>query len=267
MLQLRRAWVLPKHHHYASSVFALSSSSSSSVPLSFLISTSRHPSHFQQRRSVVVAFSSGTHPPNHPQQSRLFSSTTATMSQETTPPMAQPPPLSQTLQDALSKGKWYTDNIVYRFLQLPVSNIQIALQVVAQATATATTKTEVSTTTTSPCFVALLLDKDEVTIMIPSETYDQFSGGTTTTTTTTTTVLTSDNHQVGIFSYRLITFDVVLEPTLVGFMAYITKALAQAQISVLPFAAYSRDHIFVQEADLDQALRVLKCLVQPPEQK
>jgi hypothetical protein len=184
--------------------------------------------------------------------------------------MVHPPPPSQTLQDALAKGKWYTDNIVYRFLQLPVSDIQIALQVVAQATAT--TKTEVSTTTTTttetPCFVALLLDKDEVTVMIPSDTYDQCSSSTTTTTSsTTTTVLTSDNHQVGTFSYRLITFDVVLEPTLVGFMAYITKALAQAQISVLPFAAYSRDHIFVQEADLDQALRVLEGLVQAQQQQ
>jgi hypothetical protein len=197
--------------------------------------------------------------------------------------MAQP--LPQTLQDALSKGQWYTDNIVYRFLQLPVSNIQIALQVVAQATAAtaaAPTLTEVSTRTsttattrrtaaTTPCFVALMLDKDEVTVMIPSDTYDQCSRSTTTSPATNSTdtttspgfvsVLTSDNHQVGTFSYRLITFDVVLEPTLVGFMAYITKALAEAQISVLPFAAYSRDHIFVQEADLDQALQVLQGLV------
>ena len=61
-------------------------------------------------------------------------------------------------------------------------------------------------------------------------------------------------------NYRLIAFDVVLDPTLIGFMAKITKALAGAKISVLPFAAYSRDHIFVADRDFDKAMQVLEDL-------
>jgi hypothetical protein len=43
-------------------------------------------------------------------------------------------------------------------------------------------------------------------------------------------------------------------------MAVVTRTLADANISVLPFAAYSRDHIFVSEADFDRALLVLNRL-------
>ena len=45
-------------------------------------------------------------------------------------------------------------------------------------------------------------------------------------------------------------------------MAKITKALAIAKISVLPFAAYSRDHIFVAEDDFEKAMQVLERLQQ-----
>jgi hypothetical protein len=43
----------------------------------------------------------------------------------------------------------------------------------------------------------------------------------------------------------------------VGLMARITQILAAAKISVMPFAAFSRDHIFVGEADFDKAMQVL----------
>jgi hypothetical protein len=59
----------------------------------------------------------------------------------------------------------------------------------------------------------------------------------------------------------LFTFDnVVLDPSLVGFMAVVTKALAENNISVLPYAAYSTDHIFVAEEDADQTMVILENL-------
>jgi len=140
--------------------------------------------------------------------------------------------MMQTVQDALSEATIYSDNILYCFAKFPANGITIASGIVAEA---------------SLPFTGLLIDKDEVTLMLPQEAYEEFKKRFKFAT-------------VSDISYRLITFDVVLEPTLVGFMARITQALADAGISVLPFAAYSRDHIFVAEADFEKAVTTLKSL-------
>ncbi len=61
-------------------------------------------------------------------------------------------------------------------------------------------------------------------------------------------------------SYRLITIDIELEPDLVGFMAHVSRAMADANVTILPFAAYTRDHIFVPEAKFDIAITALENL-------
>ena len=66
------------------------------------------------------------------------------------------------------------------------------------------------------------------------------------------------NIEISSIDYRLITFDVDLAPTLVGFMAFITDKLANSQVSVLPFGAYSKDHIFVSTKDFEKAMDVLQ---------
>ena len=66
------------------------------------------------------------------------------------------------------------------------------------------------------------------------------------------------NIEISSIDYRLITFDVDLAPTLVGFMAFITDKLANAKVSVLPFGAYSKDHIFVSTQDFEKAMDVLQ---------
>ena len=64
-------------------------------------------------------------------------------------------------------------------------------------------------------------------------------------------------------NYRLFTFDdVVMDPSLVGFMAAVTKVLAESDISVLPYAAYSTDHLFVSESDADKTKTILEGLFQ-----
>jgi hypothetical protein len=139
----------------------------------------------------------------------------------------------QTIEGALAKGELFSDGLVYRFVKLPLSSAAKAAEMV--------------TSGKSDPFLGLLVDKDEVTLMLSDNDF-QFHKATL------------GEHEVGEFSYRLITFDIVLEPTLVGFMAYITKALAAAKISVMPFAAYSRDHIFVGVDHFDEAMAVLKTL-------
>ena len=96
-------------------------------------------------------------------------------------------------------------------------------------------------------FSALIIDKDEVTLLLPAEACDEFSGRLR---------RARDNGIV----YRLITFESELEPSLVGFIARVSAALATAEIPILTFAAYSRDHILVSAADFEGALGALQAL-------
>lgn len=140
--------------------------------------------------------------------------------------------MPQTLEEALQNAVLYSDDYIYRFVKLPVNAITAAAGVIAQA---------------GNPFSALLLDKDEVTLMIEDEDFHEFKKRLL-------------DHEVSEVRYRLITFDIELEPTLIGFMAQVSTALASQNISLMPFAAYSRDHIFVNEDDFDRAITILENL-------
>ncbi len=58
-------------------------------------------------------------------------------------------------------------------------------------------------------------------------------------------------------NFRLLTFDVELDFTVVGFIAEISRILAEAEISIIALSAFSRDHILVKQNDLAKALKVL----------
>lgn len=60
--------------------------------------------------------------------------------------------------------------------------------------------------------------------------------------------------------WKLLTFDAVLPFGLVGFLASVSKALADAGVSIFALSAYSTDHVMVKEADLEKALEALKSL-------
>ena len=57
--------------------------------------------------------------------------------------------------------------------------------------------------------------------------------------------------------FRLLTFDIVLDFNVVGFLAEITRILAEAEISIIALSAFSRDHILVKQENLAKALKVL----------
>lgn len=57
--------------------------------------------------------------------------------------------------------------------------------------------------------------------------------------------------------FRLLTFDVVMDFTVVGFMAEVSGILAAAGISIVALSAFSRDHILVSQNDLANALKAL----------
>ena len=58
-------------------------------------------------------------------------------------------------------------------------------------------------------------------------------------------------------NFRLLTFDVELDFTVVGFLAEISRIFAEAEISIIALSAFSRDHILVKQNDLAKALKVL----------
>lgn len=57
--------------------------------------------------------------------------------------------------------------------------------------------------------------------------------------------------------WRLVTFNVVLPWDVVGFLAHVTKILADEGISVGALTAFSRDHLLIKQENLGKALRVL----------
>ncbi len=58
-------------------------------------------------------------------------------------------------------------------------------------------------------------------------------------------------------NFRLLTFDLVLDWDVVGFLARVTQVLSEAGISVGALSAFSRDHLLIKQDDLGKALRVL----------
>ena len=57
--------------------------------------------------------------------------------------------------------------------------------------------------------------------------------------------------------FRLLTFTSVLDFTVVGFLAEVTRILAEAGISIVALSAFSRDHLLVKQSELATALKAL----------
>jgi hypothetical protein len=58
-------------------------------------------------------------------------------------------------------------------------------------------------------------------------------------------------------NFRLLTFDIELDFTVVGFLAEVTRILAGAGISIVALSAFSRDHLLIKQDDLALALKIL----------
>jgi hypothetical protein len=57
--------------------------------------------------------------------------------------------------------------------------------------------------------------------------------------------------------FRLLTFDLEMDFTVVGFMAEVSRILAAENIPIFPISAFSRDHILIKQNDLAKALKAL----------
>ena len=96
-------------------------------------------------------------------------------------------------------------------------------------------------------FSAYVRDKDEITLVLSREAWDRVRPPVA--------VLDVSS------GYRLITFDLPLDLGVVGYLAALATVLTDAGVSILPMAAFSRDHIFVTEADFDRAWKALRTFI------
>ncbi|KKM09997.1 hypothetical protein SY88_15175 [Clostridiales bacterium PH28_bin88] len=96
----------------------------------------------------------------------------------------------------------------------------------------------------APGFISACLDPEELTLVMTEKGWESIMAG-----------FTSRKVQHG---YRLITMDVVLEWSVVGFLAAITGVLAQQRIPCGVISAYSRDHLLVRQEHLEAAIKTIQ---------
>jgi hypothetical protein len=124
--------------------------------------------------------------------------------------------------------KFYTDGREYVVAHLPPGAVTAAAGVLAEG---------------RQPFAALLLDKDEVTLVMVAEIFADYAGR-----------LPDHKAEAG---WRLITLDEVMGFTELGVLAALSRKLAEAGIPLLAFSAYHRDHLLVPTAKFDRAWEAL----------
>ena len=140
--------------------------------------------------------------------------------------------MAKTIQEAFKEAQFFTDEQEYIIIKLPAKAITVAAGIVAES---------------SLPFCALIVDKDEVSLMIVENAIEEFANRLT-------------NSQISEASYRLITIEAELDLEMVGFMATVSKALADANVNIMTYAAYTTDHFLVPSEKFDTAMTVLKQL-------
>jgi hypothetical protein len=136
-----------------------------------------------------------------------------------------------SLSKALSQTVLYTDGVAYSLIHLPPQAIAPAAGILAEI---------------GQPFLALIVDKDEVSLILPTRNWQAVT------------------HRLpgveAAHNLRLITFDVVLDHNLIGYLAHVSRALAEAGIPILALSAYERDHILVPQEHFETAWATLEVL-------
>jgi len=95
---------------------------------------------------------------------------------------------------------------------------------------------------TYPDAFANIIDKNEITVIIDQSKFNEED------------VIEIEK------DWKILTFAMVLPFGLVGFLAKVSRALADEKISIFAISAYSTDHILVKEKDLTKAIKKLENL-------
>lgn len=137
--------------------------------------------------------------------------------------------MTPSASEMLKAAQFYSDGQDYDLIRLPARAITAAASVVAEH---------------GEPFAALIVDKDEVTLILPAGVAADFQKRLPGMTISPT-------------PYRLITIDIETDLNVVGLIAQISRALAALRIPIMPVAAYSRDHLLVPSERFDLALSAL----------
>lgn len=132
-------------------------------------------------------------------------------------------------QQALANTVLVVDDLEYALIHLPAGAITAAAGVLAEI---------------GEPFSVLIADKAEVTLVLPDDAWREFQARL------------PDHRATGPF--RLITSDTPLPPDLVGFLALVSRALAEAGIAILALSAFERDHLLVPSGQLERAVAALR---------
>lgn len=62
--------------------------------------------------------------------------------------------------------------------------------------------------------------------------------------------------------YRLITFDIVLDLSVVGYLSAVSARLVEAGVSIYALSTFLRDHILVKDEDATRAVKALRGLIE-----
>ena len=61
--------------------------------------------------------------------------------------------------------------------------------------------------------------------------------------------------------FRLLSFDIELDFSVVGFLALVAQKLAEHNVPIVALGAFSRDHLLIKQTDLSKTLIVLSAYV------
>jgi hypothetical protein len=100
---------------------------------------------------------------------------------------------------------------------------------------------ELSPRMTAPFMI--FKDRWEVTLLVDETDFDQMRAG-----------LREARVEKG---FRLLSFDIELDFSVVGLLAFVAEKLAERGIPVVALGAFSRDHFLIKQDDLAKALKVL----------
>lgn len=87
-----------------------------------------------------------------------------------------------------------------------------------------------------------IVDKHEITVIIDEEKLDE------------------ENVIEIMRGWKIFTLDIAFPPTFCGVTARIADALAKENISIMPIAAFTRDHFVIAEKNMERAKAVFEGL-------
>ena len=97
-------------------------------------------------------------------------------------------------------------------------------------------------------FNSVTIDYNEVSLILASDNWDQMRSSF------------DEYKEEG--PYKAITFDIVLDLSLVGYLSVVSAVLADAGISIYAISTYLRDHILIKATDAEKAIKLLEDLIQ-----